>query len=142
MAYPALATTPPKLVQSVVLQDANGNGWLDVNECADILVTLTNTTSQPLMGVTAVLGSATPGVLVDPAPRMYPDLEPGDRASPAVPFRITTTPLFTCGTNVLFTLTATSTNRGDFAQLLCVNSLFAGPGNPRTSPQPVFRRHP
>ncbi|HTL18950.1 MAG TPA: S8 family serine peptidase, partial [Patescibacteria group bacterium] len=96
MAYPALAAAPQTFLKTVQLQDANQNGRLDPNECADLLITLQNSTSQSLSGIQAVLSSPTPQVYVDPAPRSFPDLQPGQTGISTIPFHISTGPGFVC----------------------------------------------
>ena len=61
------------------MNDANANGILDRNECADLVVRLQNLPAparQTASNLTASLTCATPGVLVDPAPRAFGDLPP------------------------------------------------------------------
>ena len=67
MAYPALVGATPIQIANVQLIDANGNGSLDPNECADIVVTLTNLSGQTMSGLSAVLTSPVPEVTIDPA---------------------------------------------------------------------------
>ena len=111
MAYPALADMLPVQIADVQLTDANGNGSLDPNECADIVVTLTNFSGQTVSGLSAVLTSPVPEVTIDPAPRSFPDVPPGGSTTATTPFRISTSPLFVCGTDVDFVLQIVSTNQ-------------------------------
>src|SRR5262249_50463954 len=109
MAYPSLAITPQVALQTVQLLDANGDGNLDASECANLVITLQNPgTNLPLTGVTAVLTSSTSGVFVDPAPQTFSDLQFGNSATSTVPFHISTTPGFICGSNASFNLLVTS----------------------------------
>jgi subtilisin-like proprotein convertase family protein len=129
MAYPALAAAPATLLHAVQLQDANHNGELDANECADVVVTLRNLTGQALSGVTAVLSSSTPEVFVDPTLRVFPDLQPNDSATSNIPFHISTGPGYVCGSNAVFLLEVRSANQGSFAQPFRLNSPVSGAGN-------------
>ncbi|HXJ76357.1 MAG TPA: S8 family serine peptidase, partial [Candidatus Dormibacteraeota bacterium] len=105
MAYPALAAAPNLVIQNIQMLDANTNGVLDANECAAFEITLqNNATNRGLTSVNALLTSSTPGVLVDPGLRSYPDLAPQASASSAIAFAISSTPSFVCGTNPDFTL--------------------------------------
>jgi Proprotein convertase P-domain/Subtilase family/Immunoglobulin domain len=134
MAYPAIAATPPPLLESVQMQDANANGSLDANECAELVITLSNQTSGPLSGLAAVLTTRTPHVLVDATPHTFPDLAPGETAAATTPFRISTDPLFACGINPDFDLHLTATNLGalDFGQPFELHSIVAGIGAGQT----------
>jgi len=130
MAYPALADLLPVQIASVQLTDANGNGSLDPNECAEIVVTLTNLSGETVSGLSAVLGSPVPEVTVDPAPRSFPDLPPGGTNAATTPFRISTSPLLICGTNVGFVLQLASTNQATLQQDFQLGSGYDGAGVP------------
>lgn len=132
MAYPALAAAPPALLQSVQLQDANQNGKLDPSECANLVVTLQNSGSQTISGVSAVLSSSTHQVYVDPLPRAFADLQPGQSVTSSVPFKVSTGPGFVCGSNAVFLLEVTTTNLGNFPQPFILNTLLAGVGSTNT----------
>jgi hypothetical protein len=73
MAYPALAAAPEVFLdlQNIQLTDANHNNTLDSDECADVVLTLHNSTGVAVTGITGVLTSSTPQVFVDPAPRSF-----------------------------------------------------------------------
>ncbi len=114
MAQQSLAATPA-LLQNVQFRDANGNGSVDANECADIVITLHNPMTNYLRGITAVLATSTPDVLVDPAPHPFPDLAPDATNDVIVPFRISTSPLFRCGTAPTFLLEINATNENNLS---------------------------
>ena len=128
MGYPALAAAPEVFLQSVQLNDANHNGSLDSDECADVLLTLHNSTGVAVTGITAVLTSSTPQVYVDPAPRSFPDLQPNASAASSVPFHISTGPGYVCASNAVFRLQVTAANLGSFSQPFVINSPPAGLG--------------
>jgi subtilisin-like proprotein convertase family protein len=130
MAYPALVGATPIQIASVQLIDANGNGSLDPNECADIVVTLTNTSGQTMSGLSAVLTSPVPEITIDPAPRSFADLPPGGAAAANIPFRISTSPLLVCGTNVAFVLQLVAINQKTFKEAFQVGSRADGAGTP------------
>ena len=69
MADAALEKTLP-VIKTVELIDANRNGSLDANECADLILTLLNGDGATLSGVTAVLTSSAPNILIDPDGRI------------------------------------------------------------------------
>ncbi|HEV2391597.1 MAG TPA: S8 family serine peptidase, partial [Verrucomicrobiae bacterium] len=127
MADQALSAGFQVSIQSVQLQDANGNGSLDTNECADVLVTLQNPMSQSFTGITAVLIATTPEVLVDPAPRSLPALLSGGSATFTTPFRLSTTPSFISGTNAQFTLKLTLADQSTFLLPFQLSTLALGP---------------
>jgi len=129
MAYPALAAAPQVLLQNVQLQDANNNGELDPNECANLIVTLQNSTAQTISGITAVLSSASPEVFADPTPCTFPDLLPNQSAVSTVPFHLSAGPAFVCGSNTLFRLKVTTSNLGNFEQPFQLDSQIAGFGD-------------
>ena len=129
MAYPALAAAPQALLQNIQLQDANHNGRLDPDECADLILTLRNPTSGPLTGISAVLTSLTPDVFIDPAPRVFPDLQPNQTAVSSVPFHLSTRPGFVCGSNAVLKLEVTSSTLGSVAQPFQLPSATSGFGN-------------
>lgn len=131
MAYQAMAAAPQALLQNVQLLDANTNGELDPNECADLVLTLQNSSGQTITGITAVLSSSTPQVFVDPTPRLFPDLTPGQSNISTVPFHISTSPAFICGSNAIFRLEVTTANLGSFEQPFELNSRLAGLGSTR-----------
>ena len=130
MAYPALVGALPVEIANVLLMDANGNSSLDPNECADLIVTLTNLSGQTMSGLSAVLTSPVSEVTIDPEPRSFPDLPPGGITTAATPFRISTSPLLACATNVAFVLQLVSTNQKTFREGFQLGSLSDGPGAP------------
>jgi subtilisin-like proprotein convertase family protein len=129
MAFPALAGAPQAVLQSVQLQDANENGQLDPNECANLIVTLRNPSAQTLTGVTAILSSMTPDLLADPRPHQFPDVPPNQTAVAALPFEISSTPAFVCGSNATLQLQINTANLGTFVQPFTLTSSIAGLGN-------------
>jgi BNR repeat protein/IPT/TIG domain-containing protein len=89
---------------AMVLSGGNGNERIDLNECNDLLVELVNDGTLPASGLSATLSSLTPGVTIEDATQDYPDLAPGASGSGLAPFRVSTSPSFSCGTPVEFTL--------------------------------------
>ncbi len=117
-ALRAPATPLPRLVvQAASLSGGNGNGRLDPDECGDVFITLRNLISpagQTATGIVAELRSTTPGVVVDPTPRVYPDILPAESAVNPLPFRISTEPGYSCVTPATFALRVTTANAGVF----------------------------
>ena len=110
MAYQALQATPPLQVPLLVLvtnivSGGNGNGMIDFNECNDLSLVLTNYAGVEATGVRATLTTTTPGVVVAQAISTYPNIPVGGGAVVnQTPFKVSTSPLFVCGTPVDFTL--------------------------------------
>jgi len=129
MAYPALAAAPQAMLKSVQLEDANQNGRLDPNECANLVITLSNPTTQTVTGITAVLSSRTAQLYADPTPHSFPDLLPSQSVTSTVPFQISTGPGFVCGSNAVFQLDIATANIGSFSQPFEVGSSVAGFGS-------------
>ena len=130
MAYQAIVGAMPIQIANVQLMDANGNGSLDPNECADIVVTLTNISGQTVSGLSAVLTSPVPEVAIDPAPRSFPDLPPGGSTVTITPFHISTSPLLVCGTSVPFALQLVSSNQKPLREAFQLGSRSDGVGAP------------
>ena len=103
-AIDALPMAAPNLtVQAVQMSDANGNGNLELSECADVSIVLKNVvgpSGQTATGIVAVLTSTAPEIRIDPAPQFYPDIPGQGSSTNLVPFRISTTSAFVCGRNV------------------------------------------
>jgi len=117
MAYQTLTATPSVALQSIQVRDASGNALLDPNECVDLVINLQNTgqaPSNPLTGISAVLSTSASNIVVDPAPHFFADIPPDGSSTSSVPFRISTTPLFSYGTNFNFLLHVTSSNNLSF----------------------------
>jgi len=136
MANLALAAATPRpwlRLDGVVLNDANSNGKIDPNECADILVSLQNLPGLgrgPVTGITAFLTTSGQNVVVDPGLRMYPELAAGVIATSTLPFRISTTPGFVCGTNIDFVLHVATSNQLSFTFPFQISSVSSGLDTP------------
>src|SRR5207248_457721 len=65
--------------------------------CNNLLLVLTNNGSLGATNITVTLFSTTPGAVVAQPRSAYPDLPVGTAATNAVPFKISTSPLFVCG---------------------------------------------
>ncbi|HKA08599.1 MAG TPA: carboxypeptidase-like regulatory domain-containing protein, partial [Gemmataceae bacterium] len=86
----------------------NNNGIINRNECVKINAGLRNDGCLADSGISAVLSTSTPEVVIDQSFSTYPPLAIDASGGNATPFRIHTTPSFACGTPIDFTLTATS----------------------------------
>ena len=99
---------------SVRITGGNGNGVLDVGECNDLSLVLSNKSGLTLSGVSATLDSLTPGVIITKQQSGYPTFAVGSSRTNLTPFRISTTPEFTCGTVVQLRLTVNLGLQGSF----------------------------
>ena len=87
----------------------NGNGLIDANECNEVFVVLRNDTFNTLSTVNATLSTSTPEISIVQPASAYPDIPAGGMATNLVPFRVSTSPAFTCGGASNLELTVTST---------------------------------
>jgi len=92
------------LLANYQISGGNGNGVIDFNECNNLNLVLTNFGKTSLTGVKATLSTTTPNAAVAQAVVSYPDLPAGATGMNSVPFKISTSPAFVCGTPIEFTL--------------------------------------
>jgi uncharacterized repeat protein (TIGR01451 family) len=125
LAAPVVA--PSLVVVSNFVFGGNGNGVIDYNECNNLSLTLTNEGNADATGISVTLSTTTPGVAIAQATSLYPDIPVGASATDLVPFKVSTSPAFVCGTPIDCSLLWQS------AQAVSVSrfSLPSGvPGNP------------
>ncbi len=91
-----------------VISGGNGNATIDANECNSISISLANVGSVTAQGISAVITSSTPGVVITQGNSAYPDIAPAASAANSTAFTIATTTGYICGTNIQLTLTVTS----------------------------------
>ena len=103
-ALAPLSTTPILAVATNIISGGNGNGVIDVDECNDLTLVLTNSGRFTATGIEATLTSTTYGAIVGQGVSAYPDLNPRGSAANATPFTISTEPNFICGTPINLTL--------------------------------------
>ncbi len=120
-------TQPSLIVVSNYVFGGNGNGLIDYNECNDLNLILANVGTAGATGISATLSTTTPGVAIAQATSAYPNIPAGASATNLVPFKISTSPSFICGTPIDFSLLLQS----DQAVTAYKFSLPSGvPGNP------------
>jgi hypothetical protein len=90
----------------------NNNGVINRNECFKVIPTLKNDGCFAENGISAVLSTSTPGVVVDQAFSTYPNLAINASAVNDTPYRAHTTPSFVCGTPIVFSLNETGSLGG------------------------------
>ncbi|MBM3844732.1 MAG: hypothetical protein FJ405_00405 [Verrucomicrobia bacterium] len=129
MAEAALEAAPSPLPnlgwEAPVIAGGNGNGSLDANECAQLFLALRNRIGPigaTATGVSATLRSLTGGISVDPAPVAFADVPASSSTTNPVPFLISTSPDYLCGSPALFELRIQSTERGLQTETLALAS--------------------
>ena len=95
--------------QSAAVSGGNGNGVIDRNECNNLSVTIRNDGCLLATNVSAVLSTSTPGVTIAQPASPYPDTPENGSSTNIVPFKVSTSPTFACGTPINFTLAVTFT---------------------------------
>ena len=82
------------------LSGGNGNGIIEFNECNSLDVVLANVGKTNLTGLTVTLATTTPEVAIAQPTSAYPDILASATATNLVPFKISTSPSFICGTPI------------------------------------------
>ena len=106
IANPIVDPTDPS---AVTISGGNGNAIIDTNECNALNLTVQNFGCAPAHNVTAVLSTSTPNVTITQPNSPYPDMSIDAFGTNTVPFRVSTSPSFVCGTTINFTLTVSFT---------------------------------
>jgi len=101
------SVNPMFAVVSSTVSGGNGNGAIDPNECNFLSLSLQNYGAATAQVVNATLSTTTPGVTILQAASSYPTLVPNATASNTIPFQITTSPSFACGTPVALSVAVT-----------------------------------
>lgn len=97
------------LFQSTAISGGDGDGIIEANECNNLNVTIKNDGCLTGSNVTAVLSSTTPGVTITQPNSPYPNTVENATSTNTVPFAVSTSNAFVCGTPIVFTLTVTFT---------------------------------
>jgi hypothetical protein len=95
--------------QSSAISGGDGDGIIERNECNNLNVTIKNDGCLTGSNVTAVLSSSTPGVTITQPNSPYPNTVENATATNTVPFSVSTSNAFVCGTPIVFTLTVSFT---------------------------------
>jgi len=85
----------------------NGNGVINRNECVDLSVSVANNGCANESAINATLTTSTAGVTVTQGSSFYPDLVTGASSANSIPFKVSTSSTFVCGTTINFTLNLT-----------------------------------
>ena len=91
------------------LSGGDGDGVIERNECNNLNVTIKNDGCFTGANVTAVLSSSTPGVTVTQPNSPYATTAENATATNTVPFAVSTSNSFVCGSTINFTLTVSFT---------------------------------
>lgn len=94
---------------SASVSGGNGNGVIDANECNELRVTVKNVGCHVATNVTSHLTTSTPGVTITLFNSPYPNIPVNGTATNTIPFEVSTSPGFVCGTPIQFILTQTFT---------------------------------
>ncbi|HVF69977.1 MAG TPA: hypothetical protein VM940_00030 [Chthoniobacterales bacterium] len=87
--------------------DGNGNGVVNRAECAKLNVGVKNNGCASESAISATLSTSTPGVTVVDGNASYPDMPIDGSGLNSVPFRISTSDTFVCGTDIALSLQLT-----------------------------------
>ena len=98
---------PMFTVVSSTVTGGNGNGVVDPNECNFLSLSLQNFGVATAQVINVTLSTTTPGVTILQPSSPYPNLIPNATGSNAIPFQISTSPSFPCGSPVALTLALT-----------------------------------
>ncbi|HEX9945215.1 MAG TPA: exo-alpha-sialidase [Thermoanaerobaculia bacterium] len=107
----------PLALAGVSFTDSGGNGYIDPGETVNLRLTLRNYVTNPLsadkvLGTTAVLSTATPGVTVVQDQSPYANMNPGSTAVNTQDFVLQIGPGFVPGTPIELVLDARSNQHG------------------------------
>jgi uncharacterized repeat protein (TIGR01451 family) len=98
------AQPPPAIPRLIITTNfvtgGNGNGMADVNECNDLFVVLDNIGRAEASGIRVTVSTTTPGAAIAQATARYPDLAIGGLGTNLTAFKLSTSPLFKCGTAI------------------------------------------
>jgi hypothetical protein len=114
------------LPNAAVVSGGNGNAIIDADECNDLTVKLENLGCAPARNITAHLSTSTPGVTITQSNSPYADIPIDANGTNLVPFSISTSSSFVCGTTINFTITATFTggsSTSTFSLQTCTETL-------------------
>ena len=103
---------------NVTVSGGNGNNKIDPNECNQLAIELGNNGNVTATGVSAVLSTTTPDVMITQANSTYPDIPAGMFVTNNTPFEVSTSSNFACGRNIFFTLTVTSSAGTDILNFI------------------------
>jgi hypothetical protein len=104
-----LSGSAKPIFSSATISGGNGNGVIDRNECNNLTVAIKNDGCSTAANVSATISSSTPGVTITQPNSPYPNIPVNGVATNLVPFSVSTSASFVCGTPITFTMTVTFT---------------------------------
>ena len=102
---------------SPTLGGGNGDQLINPDECNTLTIPVSNFHPVTATNITGTLSTSTPGVVITLPTSPYPSLTSGDTANNLIPFKISTTADYVCGTTVNLILTVTSSAGTDIINL-------------------------
>ncbi|MEP6810571.1 MAG: dockerin type I domain-containing protein, partial [Chthoniobacterales bacterium] len=111
---------------AISVTGGNGNGIIERNECNNINVTILNDGCLLGKNVRATLSSSTAGVTITQPNSPYPNINENATGINTVPFQVSTSNSFVCGTVINFVLTVTF-DGGSSAFPFMLNTCQAAP---------------
>ncbi len=104
-ALNALAATPPPNVPVLQIRTnfvvgGNGNGVIDIDECNDLYIVLTNVGMLTATNVEVTITTTNSGVFIPQPTAFYPNIPTNTAATNLTAFKIGTSPKFLCGTRI------------------------------------------
>jgi subtilisin family serine protease len=95
------------------LKGGNGNQSVDPNECNNLWVAIRNDGYGAASNIFATLTTITPGVTIIQPNSAYPNIPETATGTNLLPFRLSTSPAFVCGSPVKLELVTTYAGRAD-----------------------------
>jgi M6 family metalloprotease-like protein/uncharacterized repeat protein (TIGR01451 family) len=112
-------------IVGTTLAGGNGNGVIDPNECNDLYIVLTNRAASSAVNVRGRLSTTTPGVAFGVRASNYPDIPANGSGQNLVPFTISTSPEFVCGTPIALEVVIQA-DQGSITNALVLSTGTAG----------------
>ncbi len=92
----------------------NGNHAIDLNECNNLSIVITNITGAPIIGVTGTLYTTTMNVMITQPQSPFADVPTSGKGTNTIAFGLSTLTGFPCGTNISLVLTLATASHGTF----------------------------
>lgn len=97
---------------TILASGGNGNGIIEANECNNLNVSVLNDGCLLGSGISGTLSTTTPGVTITQPNSPYPNTAEGAVSTNSIPFQVSTSAGFACGTPINLTLTVTYSGGG------------------------------
>ncbi len=123
-ALAPLVPAPVLTVYTNIISGGNGNGIIDPDECNQLYLVLTNAGQSNATTILTELSTTTPGVLIVQPTSTYPNIPSGGAGTNLTAFKISTSPVFVCGSPVDLTMVVKSD------QAIVTNQFSLNSGSP------------